>query len=134
VEEQRRIFTKHCPLFPALHISSFGPIVKKKKVDMWIMEEQRCIFTRHSAPITKHYTLVTKHCSGGKVMAEATIKIEGMSCGHCVMRVKKALETLGGIAEADVNIGAARVKYDESRVKREDLDAAVEAAGYKVSA
>ena len=49
------------------------------------------------------------------------------------MRVKKALETLGGIAEADVDIGTARVKYDESKVKREDLDAAVEAAGYKVS-
>ena len=67
-------------------------------------------------------------------MAEVTMKVEGMSCGHCVMRVKKALETLGGIAEADVDIGTARVKYDESKVKREDLDAAVEAAGYKVSA
>ena len=66
-------------------------------------------------------------------MAEATIKIEGMSCGHCVMRVKKAIETLGGVTEADVNIGAARVKYDESRAKREDIEAAVEAAGYTIS-
>jgi copper chaperone len=65
-------------------------------------------------------------------MAETTIKIEGMSCGHCVMRVKKAIETLGGIAEADVKIGTARVKYDESRIKREDVESAVEAAGYKV--
>ncbi len=66
-------------------------------------------------------------------MAETTIKIEGMSCGHCVMRVKKAIETLGGITEADVKIGTARVKYDESKIKREDLEAAVEAAGYKVT-
>ncbi len=65
-------------------------------------------------------------------MAEATIKIEGMSCEHCVMRVRKAFETLDGIASLDVKIGSARVTYDESRVKREDLEAAVEAAGYNV--
>jgi copper chaperone len=66
-------------------------------------------------------------------MAEATIKIEGMSCEHCVMRVKKAFETLGGIAGLDVKIGTARVTYDESRVKQEDFVAAIEAAGYKVA-
>jgi len=66
-------------------------------------------------------------------MAEATIKIEGMSCGHCVMRVKKAVETLTGISEADVSIGTARVKYDEAKVNREDVEKAIEAAGYKVT-
>lgn len=66
-------------------------------------------------------------------MAEATIKIEGMSCEHCVMRVRKAFDTLGGITDLDVKIGTARVTYDESRVKREDLEAAIEAAGYKVA-
>jgi len=66
-------------------------------------------------------------------MAEATLKIEGMSCEHCVMRVTKAFETLGGIADLDVKIGTVRVTYDESRVRREDLEAAVEAAGYKVA-
>ena len=65
-------------------------------------------------------------------MAEAMIKIEGMSCEHCVMRIRKAFETLGGIAGLDVRIGSARVTYDESKVKEEDLVAAVEAAGYKV--
>jgi copper ion binding protein len=66
-------------------------------------------------------------------MEEATIKIEGMSCQHCVMRVKKAFETLPGIAELDVQIGTANVKYDESMVKQEDLEAAIEAAGYEVA-
>ena len=65
-------------------------------------------------------------------MAEATLKIEGMSCQHCVMRVKKAFETLPGIAALDVKIGTAYVSYDESTIKREDLEAAVEAAGYTV--
>jgi copper chaperone len=65
-------------------------------------------------------------------MAEATLKIEGMSCQHCVMRVKKAFEALPGIAGLDVKIGTADLTYDESMVNREDLEAAVEAAGYTV--
>ena len=65
-------------------------------------------------------------------MVKTKIKIEGMSCQHCVMRVKKAFETLPGIAELDVKIGTAAVTYDELMVKREDLEAAVEAAGYNV--
>jgi len=47
--------------------------------------------------------------------------------------VKKAVETLTGISEADVSVGTARVKYDEAKVKREDLEKAIEAAGYKVT-
>jgi copper chaperone len=64
-------------------------------------------------------------------MQEAIIKIDGMSCQHCVMQVKKALGTLG-INDADVDIGTAKVHYDETQVKKEEIEAAVEAAGYKV--
>ncbi len=65
-------------------------------------------------------------------MAEANLKIEGMSCQHCVMRVKKAVDQLPGVSKADVNVGTARITYDESRVKKEELEQAVEKAGYKV--
>lgn len=65
-------------------------------------------------------------------MNEAIIKIEGMSCQHCVMQVKKAIQTLGGIEDAAVNIGSATVHYDENKVKKEDIEAAIEAAGYEV--
>ncbi len=66
-------------------------------------------------------------------MAQTTLKIEGMSCQHCVMRVKKAFETLPGISGLNVQIGSADVTYDESVVKKEELEGAVEAAGYKVA-
>jgi copper chaperone len=66
-------------------------------------------------------------------MAETTIKIEGMSCQHCVMAVKKAITGLKGIDQADVNIGNATVKYDESNVKKEEIEAAIEKTGFKVS-
>lgn len=66
-------------------------------------------------------------------MTEANIKIEGMSCQHCVMAVKKAIGGLKGIENADVAIGSAVVKYDESMVTIEDIDASIEKAGFKVS-
>ncbi|MCL4456209.1 MAG: copper ion binding protein [Nitrospirae bacterium] len=65
-------------------------------------------------------------------MAETTIKIEGMSCQHCVMRIKKAIDALSGVSQSDVQVGSAAVKFDESRVKKEDIAAAIEKAGYKI--
>jgi copper ion binding protein len=74
--------------------------------------------------------------SGSKedAMAEtSTLKIDGMSCQHCVMRVRKAVDELPGVSQADVNIGSARVTYDESKIKVADLERAIEKAGYKVA-
>lgn len=34
---------------------------------------------------------------------EKTMKIEGMMCGHCEARVKKALEAVDGVAVAEVS-------------------------------
>ena len=65
-------------------------------------------------------------------MSETILKIEGMSCQHCVMRVNKAVSSLAGVKETQVDVGSARVSYDETRLKKEDLKKAVEEAGYKV--
>ncbi len=66
------------------------------------------------------------------VMAETNLTIEGMSCQHCVMRVKKAVDSLPGVSASEVNVGTARITYDESRVKKEDLERTVETAGYRI--
>jgi len=65
-------------------------------------------------------------------MAEASFEIEGMSCQHCVMRVRKAIDLLPGVSEADIGVGTARIVYDESKIGKTDLEQAVEKAGYKV--
>lgn len=65
-------------------------------------------------------------------MAETTLKIEGMSCQHCVMRVKKAIDTVAGVTKSNVAVGSATVQFDESKTKKEDIAAAIEKAGYKV--
>ena len=65
-------------------------------------------------------------------MAETKLAIEGMSCQHCVMAVMKALGGVPGILESDIQVGSAVVKYDESKIRKEDIAAKIEEAGYTV--
>ena len=65
-------------------------------------------------------------------MAEATLKIDGMSCQHCVQAVKKALCDIAGVDSAEVKIGSATVRYDNASTTPKDLEAAVEKAGFSV--
>jgi copper chaperone len=65
-------------------------------------------------------------------MADAVIHIEGMSCQHCVMRVKKTIESLAGVSSLSVEIGQAKVSFDETKIQKKDIEAAVAKAGYKV--
>ena len=65
-------------------------------------------------------------------MQQTTIHIDGMSCGHCVGRVQKALTGLEGVKVKNVSVGSATVEYDESRISPVQLDAAIDAAGYTV--
>lgn len=63
-------------------------------------------------------------------MKTEKISIQGMSCGHCVMAVKKELSRLP-VQVKEVVIGSAEVEYDESKLSREQIVDAIEEAGYK---
>lgn len=65
-------------------------------------------------------------------MSEATFKVEGMSCQHCVNRVQKALQGLTGIESLEVQIGLVQVSFDENKVRKEEIEKAIVGAGYKV--
>jgi copper chaperone len=66
---------------------------------------------------------------------EITLTIDGMSCGHCVAAVKRALATVPGVSDAVVSVGAARVTV--SAGSREEVVAhairAIQQAGYDSS-
>lgn len=64
---------------------------------------------------------------------ELTMTIEGMSCGHCVASVKKALSEVQGVQVKNVAVGSATVAYDPSRVSPEQISEAVSDAGYEAS-
>ncbi len=66
---------------------------------------------------------------------KATLKIQGMTCNHCVMRVAKALKAVPGVQDAlvDLQKGEAAVTYDDAKVTADKLSFAVVEAGYKVT-
>lgn len=65
-------------------------------------------------------------------MKTTTLKVSGMSCGHCVMAVRQALESVDGVTTAQVDLQAQRatVEYDESRTEPGALVGAVADEGY----
>lgn len=64
-------------------------------------------------------------------MTKTTLKIGGMSCGHCVKAVQSALEAVGGTKVERVEIGSAVVEHDSERVSPSDLAAAVSEEGFE---
>jgi copper chaperone len=65
-------------------------------------------------------------------MEQTTLRIDGMSCGHCVSRVQKAISRVEGVHVDQVEIGSARVTYDPERVSLQRIRQAVEDAGYEI--
>jgi copper chaperone len=67
--------------------------------------------------------------------ATLTFKVEGMSCNHCKMSIENAVRALDGVTGATVSLAENEVaiSYDPAGVRREDLENAIKAAGYKVT-
>lgn len=62
-----------------------------------------------------------------------TLTVEGMSCMHCVNRVKKALEGVAGVTKADVSLDEKKAVAEGEGFTDEGLKKAVEDAGYEVT-
>jgi len=67
-------------------------------------------------------------------MTSLTLHIEGMSCGHCLNAVNRALTTLPGVELAALRIGRAELRYDERTIDPAKIEAAVAGAGYRATA
>jgi copper chaperone CopZ len=67
-------------------------------------------------------------------MRQATLHIEGMSCGHCLNAVNRALSAVPGVQIEAIRIGRADVSYDEGTTGPTQLEAAVAGAGYRATA
>jgi copper chaperone CopZ len=66
-------------------------------------------------------------------MRQVTLHIEGMSCGHCLNAVNRALSAVPGLKIDGVRLGRADVSYDETTTQPSDLEAAVADAGYRAT-
>ncbi|OMF89740.1 copper ion binding protein [Paenibacillus sp. FSL R7-0337] len=65
-------------------------------------------------------------------MSNVTLKVEGMSCGHCVSAVEKAVSGVGAAAKVDLPAKTVAVEFDENAVSLDKIKAAIEDQGYDV--
>ena len=63
---------------------------------------------------------------------ETTINVSGMSCGHCVTAVRKAVEGVPGVVVRDVTIGTVVLDLGSATDAMSAVEAAIEDAGYAV--
>lgn len=66
-------------------------------------------------------------------MQQLTLHIEGMSCGHCLHAVRRALTELPGVEVESVRMGRADLRYDEQQMNPARIEAAVADAGYRAT-
>ncbi len=66
------------------------------------------------------------------VMDTLTLKLRGMSCAACANNIEKAIRSVSGVRDCNVNFGAeqAAIKYDRSLANLEKIQAAIASAGY----
>ena len=61
------------------------------------------------------------------------IKIQGMTCQHCVMAVTKALGKLSGVKSLKVDLTKGEATFENTQnISRAAIRQAVEDAGYKI--
>ena len=62
------------------------------------------------------------------------LKVEGMTCQHCVETVSETVTKMEGVEKVDVNLEQenVRVEYDESKTKLEDISIQIIKAGFEV--
>ncbi|MFW5799670.1 MAG: heavy-metal-associated domain-containing protein [Spirochaetota bacterium] len=60
-----------------------------------------------------------------------TIKVEGMMCNHCAMRVEKAIKSIEGVKDVSINLedGTVTISGDFDETKIEDV---IFDEGYKI--
>jgi len=65
-------------------------------------------------------------------MATITLKVNGMSCNHCVMSVEKALKEIGAKGSVDLGSKQVTVEYDDALINLDKIKEAIEDQGYDV--
>lgn len=66
-------------------------------------------------------------------MERVALSIDGMTCGHCVRSVDRALKGLAGLTVEQVKVGQATVSFDPVALSSTDIVKAIESEGYGVT-
>ncbi|TFD94504.1 heavy metal translocating P-type ATPase [Jeotgalibacillus sp. R-1-5s-1] len=65
---------------------------------------------------------------------EASLRIEGMTCASCAIRIEKGLKKITGVKEAAVNFAVEKttIVYDDQLTSLREMEQKIESLGYKV--
>ncbi|MBC7709158.1 MAG: heavy-metal-associated domain-containing protein [Rhizobacter sp.] len=68
-------------------------------------------------------------------MRTEILKVTGMTCGGCVSIIENALRTVPGVSSVAVSLAnqEAIVQFSEAQTSQEQLQSAIEKAGYGVA-
>ncbi|MDN7247154.1 copper chaperone CopZ [Planococcus shenhongbingii] len=67
-------------------------------------------------------------------MMNETLKVQGMSCAHCVNAVESSVGELQGVSAVKVDLGKGEVTvaYDNSKSSLNEIKEVIEDQGYEV--
>ncbi|ALC85369.1 MULTISPECIES: copper chaperone CopZ [unclassified Bacillus (in: firmicutes)] len=67
-------------------------------------------------------------------MKDITLKVHGMSCGHCVNAIEGSVGQLAGVEQVKVNLTEAQVDvvFDEVKVSLDKIKETIEDQGYEI--
>lgn len=65
-------------------------------------------------------------------MKNIQLKVQGMSCGHCVNSIEGAVGRLGAEAKVDLQSGSVTVYFDETKITLDKIKGTIEDQGYEV--
>lgn len=66
-------------------------------------------------------------------MKSIILKVEGMSCNHCVNSIEGALKKIGAAGKVDLEGKTVAVEFDESKLTEDAIRSAIEDQGYDVA-
>lgn len=103
-----------------------------------------CQSNRQTAQVTSVPTAYAATVASSMPVAHAVLaaepkivrfKVDGMTCGGCVVGVRKVLTRLDGVSKADVSYEGQRaiVTYDPAKVSVEQMIAAIKTLGFKAT-
>ena len=67
-------------------------------------------------------------------MTQASLKVDGMTCNHCVETITSSLEKFSGVLEVIINLEEKEVtlNYDEARIGLKEICSEISTLGFEI--